>query len=148
MSNGWKMQHPFPFPLCFWSLGNGWYDYECSWLKLTAVRTCSDTELSAGYNWKHLGALFIILLLLLVMWWILDSESKSQLTLILSTECTSVYTTQILLICVYSVYYITVDLEIFTFSWFAQTTKIKSTKYFTMGSHYSQKHFCLHSFTA
>ena len=117
------MQHLFPFPLHFWLLGNGWYDYECSWLKLTAVRTCNDTEFSAGHNWKQL--LIILLLLLVVgigLWWILDSESKSQLTLNLNSECTSVYTTQILLICVYSVYYITVDLEIFTFSWYCHST--------------------------
>ena len=67
------------------------------------------TELFAGHNWKQLGAILIILLLLLVigiaMWWILDNESKSQLTLILNSEYTSVYTcTQFLFICVYAIY--------------------------------------------
>ena len=68
-------------------------------------RTCNDTELFAGYNWKQLGALLIIVLLLLVigLWWMLDSERKPHLTLIL--ERLHQYIQQIV-ICVYSVYYI------------------------------------------
>ena len=76
--------------------------------KLTAVRTCNDTELFAGYNWKQLGTILILLVLLLVigigMWWMLDSDSKSQLTLILNSGCMSVYTCiQFLFICVYTI---------------------------------------------
>ena len=76
-------------------------------MRLTAIKTCNDTELFAGHNWKQLGAILISLLLLLVigigLWWMLDSESKSQLTLVLSSEYMSVYTTHAFLInlCVY-----------------------------------------------
>ena len=75
-------------------------------MRKTKVRTCNDAELFAGHNWKQLRAILISLLLLLVtgigMWWILDSESKSQRALILNSEHMSVYTTQLLLICVHN----------------------------------------------
>jgi len=87
----WSLQMPMN-ELTFSLLVKGLkYDCEWCWLKLTAVRACYDNELFAGHNWKQLSAIFIILLVLLAigirLWWILDSESKSQLTLVSTYQC-------------------------------------------------------------
>ena len=61
---------------------------------------------TTDHNWNQGAILFIVLVLPLIaigLWWLLYGERKPQHRLVLSNECVSAFTTQICVVCVYTV---------------------------------------------